>query len=124
MHAYVNASHTRTYIHQHAQVCDNRDYFVEHIQNTLDSLGANFRATELLTIHDSYKGSGYAVSTESELKTIVEVAQSTGILCDPVYTGKALCGMVHCMRQRPEVFQGRRVLFVHTGGLYGMYDKV
>ena len=28
------------------------------------------------------------------------------------------------MRQRPEDWRGRRVLFVHTGGLLGLYDKV
>lgn len=27
------------------------------------------------------------------------------------------------MRQSPEEWQGRKVLFVHTGGLLGMYDK-
>ena len=28
------------------------------------------------------------------------------------------------MKQRPEEWNGRKVLFLHTGGLFGMYDKI
>jgi hypothetical protein len=28
------------------------------------------------------------------------------------------------MREAPDEWRGRKVLFVHTGGLLGMYDKV
>lgn len=39
------------------------------------------------------------------------------------YTGKALHGLVSEMRADPQGWAGRKVLFVHTGGLLGMYDK-
>jgi len=104
-------------------VCDSRDYFLAHVQHTIAALGADCRAENILTIHDGYKGGGYAVSSEKELKTIVEVARSTGMLCDPVYSGKALVGMLDLMKTKPDAFMGRKLLFVHTGGLYGMYDK-
>ena len=39
------------------------------------------------------------------------------------YTGKALHGLVTEMRAAPEQWVGRKVLFVHTGGLLGLYDK-
>ncbi len=39
------------------------------------------------------------------------------------YTGKALHGLVSEMRADPQAWAGRKVLFVHTGGLLGMYDK-
>lgn len=39
------------------------------------------------------------------------------------YTGKALHGLVSEMQADPAAWQGRKVLFVHTGGLLGMYDK-
>jgi len=42
-------------------VCDNRDYFLQHVQSTLDALGANFRAEDILEIHSGYKGRGYAM---------------------------------------------------------------
>lgn len=53
-----------------------------------------------------------------------DVALQTGIVLDPVYTGKAVHCMLHAMRQDPQHWRGRRVLFVHTGGLLGMFDKL
>ena len=45
-------------------------------------------------------------------------------MVDPVYSGKALCGMLDLMKKSPGTFKGKRLMFVHTGGVYGMYDKV
>jgi 1-aminocyclopropane-1-carboxylate deaminase/D-cysteine desulfhydrase-like pyridoxal-dependent ACC family enzyme len=42
---------------------------------------------------------------------------------DPVYSGKALGQLLKDMAADPARWQGRRVLFIHTGGLLGMYDK-
>ena len=39
------------------------------------------------------------------------------------YTGKAFHVLLSEMRERPEEWAGRRVLYVHTGGLLGCYDK-
>jgi len=36
--------------------------------------------------------------------------------------GKALMGMVRAMNETPEVFKGDNVLFIHTGGLYGLFN--
>jgi len=72
----------------------------------------------LLRIEDSV-GIGYAQSTEAELRFVREVAQSTGVVLDPVYSGKAAMGMVGDLERRPAA----RVLFIHTGGLLGLYEK-
>ena len=47
-----------------------------------------------------------------------------GIVLDPVYSGKALFKFLEEARGAPEVWRGRRVLYLHTGGLLGMYDKL
>ena len=65
-------------------------------------------------------GLGYAQSTEEELAFLTEVAQATGVVLDPVYSGKAALGMVEDLKARPVA---GRVLFVHTGGLLGLYAK-
>lgn len=39
-------------------------------------------------------------------------------------SGKALNGMLKDMAENPSQWEGKKVLFVHTGGLLGMYDKV
>lgn len=45
-------------------------------------------------------------------------------MLDPVYSGKAINGLLKDMNARPDDWRGRRVLFIHTGGLLGMYDKL
>ena len=46
-----------------------------------------------------------------------DVALRTGVILDPVYTGKAAAGMLAEMDTNPTRFKGRRVLFIHTGPL-------
>ena len=54
---------------------------------------------------------------------MLDVSQATGVILDPVYSGKAVHGMLQDMQAHPEEWQGARVLFVHTGGLLGAYEK-
>eukprot|EP01137_Pigoraptor_chileana_P007453 Opistho-2@53084 len=106
-------------------VCDSQEYFHGHVNETLAELGLGhqFRSEDILDVVDGYKGKGYALSTDAELAFIVNCARSTGILLDPVYTGKAAFGMVSIMNSDPRRFKGKRVLFIHTGGLFGLYDR-
>lgn len=39
------------------------------------------------------------------------------------FSGKALLGFLKDVRAEPEKWAGRKVLFIHTGGLLGMYEK-
>jgi len=43
-----------------------------------------------------------------------------GVILDPVYTGKAFFGMVSELRKNSRRF-GSRIVFVHTGGLFGLF---
>ncbi|KAJ4713621.1 bifunctional D-cysteine desulfhydrase/1-aminocyclopropane-1-carboxylate deaminase, mitochondrial-like [Melia azedarach] len=70
------------------------------------------------------KGQGYAISTSEELNFVKEIAATTGVVLDPVYSGKAAYGMVKDMAENPNNWEGRKVLFIHTGGLLGLFDKV
>ena len=105
-------------------VCDNADYFYAHIDETLAALGLSSEtsARDIVSIVDGHKGVGYALSTPEELQFIRDVAQGTGILLDPVYTGKAAFGLGKELTARPQQFKGRRILFVHTGGAFGALD--
>ena len=73
---------------------------------------------DLLRLEDCV-GLGYAQSTQAELEYLVEVARASGICLDPVYSGKAALGMVADLAARPV----ERALFIHTGGLLGLYAK-
>ena len=46
---------------------------------------------------------------------IRDVAESTGVVLDPVFTVKAFIGMISEMKKDPMQFKGKRVLFLHTG---------
>ncbi|KAF8014581.1 hypothetical protein BT93_H0414 [Corymbia citriodora subsp. variegata] len=104
-------------------VCDDPDYFYDFVQVLLDGLQAGVLSRDIVDIHNA-KGLGYAMSTAEELKFVKEVATTTGVVLDPVYSGKAAYGMLRDMAENPTEWEGRRVLFVHTGGLLGLYDKV
>jgi len=78
---------------------------------------------DIVTIEDA-KGLGYAMNTTDELKFVKDIATATGIVLDPVYSGKGVYGMLKDMSSNPAKWKGRKVLFVHTGGLLGLYDKV
>ncbi|HTN53194.1 MAG TPA: D-cysteine desulfhydrase family protein [Anaeromyxobacter sp.] len=65
--------------------------------------------------HDGYLGGGYAVLGEPEKEAIRLVARTEGILLDPVYTGRAMAGLLDLAR-KGELGKGETVLFWHTGG--------
>lgn len=105
-------------------VCDSKEYFYTHIQDTIDALGLPYKAQDLVVLHDEYKGKAYALSTDAELEVLRQVASSSAILADPVYTGKAICGLVGLAAEgKGKAFKGDHLLFVHTGGFFGLYDK-
>uniref|UniRef100_A0A1D2ADP8 Tryptophan synthase beta chain-like PALP domain-containing protein n=1 Tax=Auxenochlorella protothecoides TaxID=3075 RepID=A0A1D2ADP8_AUXPR len=113
-------------VHGYA-VCDSEDYFYAFIDDLLDQVApAEARggagARDLIRIAEA-KGVGYGISTDEELATVLDAAQATGIILDPVYTCKALHGWLADVAADPAAWAQRRVLFVHTGGLLGMYDK-
>jgi L-cysteate sulfo-lyase len=48
------------------------------------------------------------------------VARSEGILLDPVYSGKAMAGLIDLVRNG-QLRKGENVVFLHTGGAVGLY---
>lgn len=71
-------------------------------------------------VNDEYLGAGYAVLTDAEREAVRLVARTEGILLDPVYTGKAMAGLLGLIR-RGEIGAGERVLFWHTGGTPALF---
>jgi 1-aminocyclopropane-1-carboxylate deaminase/D-cysteine desulfhydrase-like pyridoxal-dependent ACC family enzyme len=108
-------------------VCDDEDYFYRDVGRLLGENGYGDggpgAARELLTVHQA-KGAGYALSQADELETVCQAALAGGVVLDPVYSGKALHGLLGLIRASPDEWAGKRIVFVHTGGLLGTYDKV
>ncbi|RYG66910.1 pyridoxal-phosphate dependent enzyme [archaeon] len=107
-------------------VCDSPQYFYEHIREVATTLGVDLaQHGEMETwckIYDG-QGIGYARSTVEELQFLADLSSSTGLLLDPVYSGKAFHFMMHKLLPTEVFRQGQRVLFLHTGGTLGLYDK-
>jgi len=73
-------------------------------------------AKEDATLIRDYDKPGYGVVTTNEKEAISELAQSEGILLDPVYSGRAFYGMLDHLNKK-KIKLGTNVLFWHTGGL-------
>jgi L-cysteate sulfo-lyase len=67
-----------------------------------------------------YVGKGYGIPTEGMGEAVRMMARLEGILLDPVYSGKAMAGMIDLIRKR-EIRKGETVVFLHTGGAVGLF---
>jgi D-cysteine desulfhydrase len=109
-------------------VSNDRDYFLRAIGSICEQtivdyhLEIDFDRQQDVEIIDGYVGLGYALSQPEELKLICEVARTEGIFLDPVYTGKAFFGMIQELKRDPKCF-GERIIFLHTGGIFGLFPK-
>lgn len=111
-------------------VCDDPEYFYDYAAKIADEMGfthSSMDAREFvrqhLVVHQA-KGLGYAASTPEELDFVSRFAVETGIVLDPVYSGKALYHfLTQVVQEDSDEYQGKNVLFWHTGGALGLYDK-
>ncbi|KPL08356.1 hypothetical protein AMJ86_00905 [bacterium SM23_57] len=102
-------------------VCETIEHFKERIYQICVSAIRKFSLPTQVShndIHliDGYVGKGYGIPYPQELKTIGKVAQS-GIILDPVYTGKAFHGMLNDIK----IHKYKSVIFVHTGGIFSIF---
>ena len=101
-------------------VCDDAAYFSRVVAGIVDearSLCPSLPPAAEIEFLDGYKGPGYGVASNDQLAFIHDVARLSGLVLDPVYTGKALYALRH-HRQKPQ-----RALFIHTGGLPGLLGQ-
>ena len=109
-------------------VCDDRDYFLEAIGTICETAIATygmaipFERERDIDIVDGYVGQGYALSRPEEMSLIIDIACREGLFLDPVYTGKAFYGMIQELKRDPHGF-GERIIFIHTGGLFGLFPQ-
>ena len=67
-----------------------------------------------------YVGDGYGIPTDSMNEAIILLARTEGLLFDPVYSGKALAGMIDLVR-RDEFSDAQNIVFLHTGGSVALF---
>ncbi|MBC7504985.1 MAG: D-cysteine desulfhydrase [Sandarakinorhabdus sp.] len=78
-------------------------------------LGTPAPARESVTALDDWVGPGYSLPTPEMVAAVRMLASLEGVLLDPVYSGKAMAGLIGLVRHG--AFEaGQRICFVHTGG--------
>ncbi len=77
-------------------------------------------ADDDIIVYDEYYGEGYGVPSPQMVEAVRLLARKEAILLDPVYTGKAMAGLIDLVRK--EVFEANQnVLFIHTGGTPALF---
>ena len=102
----------------HDRVRDDLTDIANHTADLLGLPGAMQRSDWDNT--DAYVGEDYGIITEACVEATQLLAGTEGILVDPVYTGKALSGLIDYVKQG-RFPSGSTILFIHTGGTPALF---
>lgn len=121
-----SAYHLQAQIHG-INVCDDAPYFQERISNIIREAKRKYGfdlnlPKKEINIIDGYIGKGYGLNRQEEIELIKLVAQTEGIILDPVYTAKAMFGLKDQIR-KGRFTKSEKILFWHTGGIFGLFAK-
>lgn len=75
---------------------------------------------ERVEVLDAYVGEAYGLPTPGMVEAVQLCARLEGLFLDPVYTGKAMAGLIDLVRQG-RFAKGQTVLFLHTGGVPALF---
>lgn len=120
--ARLLSPHTRIVgVTVYAPAAKVRGYVLPVANGALELLGSTARVEpgEVLVL-DDYIGEGYGVFNRGVGDAIRLVAQSEGLLLDPVYTGKSMSALIDLL-QKDYFKEGENILFVHTGGTPALF---
>ncbi len=94
---------------------------VRLVNNTAKSIGLNYSFSDpQLILNSDYVGAGYGVVSERDKEAIALMAKYEGVLLDPVYTGRAMAGLIDLIRIG-KLTKNDKVLFWHTGGAPSLF---
>jgi L-cysteate sulfo-lyase len=91
---------------------------------TAELLGVPGAVTrERVVANCDYVGAGYGLPTPGMMEALELVARTEGILLDPVYSGKAMAGLIDLIR-KGQFTKDQDIVFLHTGGAVGLFGYV
>jgi L-cysteate sulfo-lyase len=88
---------------------------VKLFNETIARLGIRATKSSRIRIDHEFLGEDYGIPTRRTIEVIRLLAETEGILTDPVYSGKALSGLVDLVQGSIKGIEN--VIFVHTGGV-------
>ena len=77
-------------------------------------------AAECILVDDNCLSPGYGQMNDQVIEAIKLGAEDEGLLLDPVYSGRAMAGLIDLVR-RKMILPGQSVMFIHTGGLPSIF---
>ncbi len=77
-------------------------------------------ARERVRANGDYVGEGYGIPTDEMIDAVKLGARLEGLLLDPVYTGKAMAGLID-LAQKGALDKANNVVFLHTGGAAALF---
>ena len=90
-------------------------------QETAKHLGLpGMISAEHIAANCDYVGQGYGIATQGMVEAVRLVAELEGILLDPVYSGKAMAGLIDLIR-KGHFAPDSNLVFMHTGGSVGLF---
>ncbi|WP_431221982.1 D-cysteine desulfhydrase [Serratia sp. L9] len=92
---------------------------VEQLQKAV-ACSLDIDALAPITLWDDYFAPQYGMPNEEGMAAVELLAQQEGVLLDPVYTGKAMAGLIDGITQKRFRDEGP-VLFIHTGGAPALF---
>ena len=101
---------------------DRQEANVHHLaEATADYVGMRGGiARSAVVANCDYVGPGYGQPTPGMTEAVLMLARLEGVLLDPVYSGKAMAGLIDLIR-KGEIRKGETVVFLHTGGAVGLF---
>lgn len=103
---------------------DYKAFVLDIAKAAVQESGLNFPLSlEDFAINYDFLGAGYGVVGDPERKAIRLMAQTEGILVDPVYSGRALAGLI-ALVEEGKIKNTERVLFWHTGGEIALHAYI
>ena len=73
-------------------------------------------------VRTDYTRGGYNNPSPEVRQAIYLMARREAVILDPCYTGKAFAGVIDMVKEG-RLQRGEQVIFLHTGGLPGIYTK-
>jgi D-cysteine desulfhydrase family pyridoxal phosphate-dependent enzyme len=66
-------------------------------------------------VYGGFIGQGYGIPSPQAAEAIKQIGRTEGILLDPIYTGKAMAGLLNGLHNK-QFEEHKKIVFVHTGG--------
>jgi 1-aminocyclopropane-1-carboxylate deaminase/D-cysteine desulfhydrase-like pyridoxal-dependent ACC family enzyme len=102
---------------------DHRERISDMVERAAALLDKDIHVqTEEIIVDDAYAGESYGKPTPEVIEAILQVGKAEGIILDPVYSGKNMCGMIDWIK-KGKLTSKDTAIFLHTGGTPSLFTQ-